>query len=126
MAVIRSIDSASTCESVAEALDFHSVDFEIISGNVCLSIENLRKAISTEAFSGFDEVWIISGPPPAFDLTPLPTATSDGSDFSSGIPDELSNAVEKTRCVAIVGDGCGLNFVTTDRRIQKELVKAEQ
>ena len=125
MAVIRSIDSTHAQDGLTKALAFHRVAYDVVNGNVCVSIDTLQKTVDAGFFSGFDEVWIISGNPPAFDLASLPSATSDGADFSSGIPDELPIAMEKTNCVVILGDGCGLNYATTDAQLREEITKGE-
>lgn len=124
LAVVRSIDSASTTAELTKSLAFHQIAYDVISGNVCLSIENLQKAVSGGAFTGFDEVWIIAGSPPAFDLASLPSATSDGADFSADVPEELLRTMEQINCVLILGDGCGLNYATTLPQLQEELAKA--
>jgi hypothetical protein len=124
LAVVRSIDSASTTAELTKALAFHHLAYDLINGNVCLSIETLQRAVSSGAFTGFDEVWIVAGSPPAYDLASLPSATSDGADFMSDLPEELSRAMQQTNCVLILGDGCGLNYATTSPQLQEELVEA--
>ena len=121
LAVVRSIDSAYSTEDLAKALAFRRLSYDVINGNICLSVKTLQKAVSEWMFTGFDEVWIIAGPPPAFDFGSLPSATSDGADFSSDLPEELSHVMVETNCVVILGDGCGLNYATTSQQIQKDL-----
>jgi hypothetical protein len=121
LAIVRNIDSTHATDGLSNALAFHRVAYNIINGNVCLSIEAIQKAVSKEVFTGFDEVWIIAGSPPASDLSMLPSATSDGADFSSRVPEGLLDAMVRTNCILIVGDGCGLNYATTSSRLQGEL-----
>jgi hypothetical protein len=121
LAVVRSIDSSHSTDGLSKALAFHHMAYDVINGNVCLSIETLQKAVSEEVFTGFDEVWIIAGSPPAFDLASLPGATSDGADFSSDLPEELSRAMEQTGCVLILGDGCGLNCASRSQELLEEI-----
>jgi len=122
LVVIRQIDSASSQEDLTKALAFHCVPYQLINGNVCVSIDAVQSAVE-ELFTGFDEVWIVSGKPPSFDLASLPHATSESTDFSSGVPDEVLSAMDRTNCVVILGDGCGLNYATTAEEIQQEIVK---
>ena len=125
VAVIRSIDSAHSQDHLTKALAFHRVAYEVINGNVCVCIDTLQKALGEGFFTGFDEVWIVDGKPPAFDLASFPSATSDGADFSSSIPDELCRAMEKMNCVLLLGDGCGLNYATTAQQLQDEIMNVE-
>jgi len=123
--IIRSVDSASSQDDLTAALTLHHVPYDVINGNVCVSIDTLGIAMERGLFTGFDEVWIVSGNAPGFDLSPLPHATSDGADFSSCIPGELSLGMEKANCVVILGDGCGLNYVTTTQHLQEVITKTE-
>jgi hypothetical protein len=120
-AIVRSIDSATSVDDLITTLAFHRVPHDVNNGNVCVSIDALQKGLDAGLFTGFDEVWIFSDNPPTFDLGPLPSATSDATDFSSSVPSELTNAIEKTNCVVVLGDGCGLNYATSDKRVQEEI-----
>lgn len=124
--VIRSIDSAYSLIDLTKILDFHGVPYSVMNGNVCVSTDNLRKAVSKDVFTGFDEVWILRGGPPDLDLSDLPPLTSDGTDLSVEIPTELVEAIARTNCVLAIGDGCGLNFATMDERLAQEIRDAEQ
>ncbi|MFG0256850.1 MAG: hypothetical protein ACF8GE_03005 [Phycisphaerales bacterium JB043] len=124
-AVVRSIDSACTTGDLTKALAFHRIAYDVINRNICLSLDALQNALSNDVFTGFDEVWIIEGPPPAFDLAPLPYATSDGADFSSKFPEKLADAMEQTNCVLILGDGCGLNYCATYQQLQEEVTRTQ-
>lgn len=126
LAVIRSLDSSRETDDLAKVLAFHQLAYDLINGNVCLTIDHLRIALAAEAFTGFDEVWMIAGPPPATDLASMPRATSESTDFSSGVPDGLSSTMKETNCVLILGDGCGLNYATTSQQIEDALVGETQ
>lgn len=119
--VIRCIDSTRDTDGLLDIFRYHDLSCEVISSNVCLSIEMLEKALEHELFTGFDEVWLFAGPPPGQDLATLPRATSDGADFSERLPEELTEAMDATRCILILGDGCGLNYATTDTRLAEGL-----
>ena len=121
VAVIRSIDSARSQDHLRRSLATYRVPYEVTNGNVCVSIDALQKALGEGAFTGFDEVWIADGKPPAFDLASFPSATSDGADFSLNVPHELSRAMEDANCILIVGDGCGLNYATTSQEFQEAI-----
>lgn len=122
IAVLRSIDSANSQNELSRILDFHAVPHEVNNGNVCVSIRDLQKALDVGVFTGFDEIWILAGDSPNFNLNQLHSATSDSTDFSKNLHNELLIAIEKTNCILIIGDGCGLNYATTDKQIQETIV----
>ena len=125
IAVIRSIDSTRASKDLGRILDFHHVEYDAINNNVYLSLEELRKALVGDVFTGFDEVWILYDKPPPMDLNPLPSVTSDATKFSEGVPEELTEAMAKTNGLLIIGDGCGLNYITSDKRLEEEITKTE-
>jgi hypothetical protein len=122
IAVIRSIDSSHSETDLSQVLRFHGVLHEVINRNVCVSPSSLRHALAAEVFTGFDEVWLLPGEPPHIGLDVLPGATSDAADFAQHVPAELLDAMEKTNCFLIMGDGCGLNYITSGERIA-ELIR---
>ena len=124
-AIIRGIDSARSRNDLTKVLAFHDVPYDVVNGNICVSAAALQKSLELGLFTGFDEVWISSGSPPTFDLASLPSATSDATDFSSSMPGELSVAIEKTNCILVLGDGCGLNYASNDEHIQEMITKGE-
>jgi hypothetical protein len=120
-AVIRSLDSARSENDVQLALNHHGVPHEVSFGNVVLTMSNVWRAVDAGVLTGFDEIWIYAEKPPQEPLTDTPPATSDGVTFMDGIPADLVSAAERTKCVLVLGDGCGLNFVTWDDNIAKSL-----
>lgn len=126
LSVVRSIDSTCAADDLAKTLTIHRVGYDVINGNICMSMDALEQALSAGVFTGFDEVWIIAGLPPASDLSMLPSATSDGTDFSLEMPEELSRSMEQIKAVLILGDGCGLNYATTIHQLWEELIRAER
>jgi hypothetical protein len=124
--IIRSIDSCRSLDGLVRILAFHHMAHKVVHRNVCLSMSELQKALDAGVFTGFDEVWIVSGRPPAFELSQLPSATSDGTQFSGGMPEGLAEAVEKTACVLILGNGCGLNYATSNERIRQEMTQGNK
>ncbi len=116
-AIIRSLDSSHSERDLSRALSFHGVDFEVSFGNVCVSMGSLWKALEADVFTGFDEVWIFRNEFPSTTLESLTSATSDGADFSAGMPASLAGAMDRTDCVLVLGDGCGLNYATTEDQI---------
>lgn len=122
IAVIRSIDSGDSQDYLNRALLFHKIKYEVAHGNFYVDAENLWRAIEREVFTGFDEVWIYNGVPPQVDLGGVRPATSDGTDFSEGLPMEIAKALDTTHCLLVLGDGCGLNYATQDERIASRIL----
>ncbi len=124
-AIIRGLDSTRSRDALTKLLAFHQVPHGVTNGNVCVSLGDLPKSLEVQIFTGFDEVWIFSGSTPDFDLASLPSATSDAADYSATVPEEISSAIEKTNCITVLGDGCGLNYAVSDERIQRAIMKVK-
>ena len=123
IAVVRSIDSGHSRESLEKAMKFHDLSYDVLNGNICLSRKNLQCAISDKLFTGFDEVWLFAGFTPKKDLSEVPAATSDGQDFSENLHLEILEAFHETECFVLLGDGCGLNYLTNNLAIAEELAR---
>lgn len=121
--LVRGIDSGRSRDELIGILDFHRIEYSEVQGNVILGLESIRKALDHEVFTGFDEVWLLEQGPPSIPLGLLPPATSDTRDFADEIPPEIIMAVGEIHCVLLLGDGCGLNYLTSDETISKALVK---
>lgn len=126
VAIIRGIDSARSYDTLVKAMNHHHLPFTTNAGNVVISMETLRKALHAGAFTGFDEVWVFPDGLPNFDLSVVPSATSDAMDLSSSIPAGLSDAIQRSGSVVVVlGDGCGLNYAAPEGPILEAIVRSE-
>jgi hypothetical protein len=123
--VVRSIDSIRSHEDLDYCLSAHGVPHDVVHRNVCVTTACIWNAIAGEVLTGFDEVWVFSGGLPAVDLSGMPSATSETTNFSEDMPKDLMRAITTTGCVLVVGDGCGLNYATPDERIAEEITKTE-
>ena len=119
--VVRSIDSIRDPEDLAYCLTAHGLPSNSDHGNVFVSGAALQEAVATAVLTGFDEVWVFLEAPPTECLGKVPSATSETTDFTNGVPKELRQAMERTDCLLVLGDGCGLNFATTVDRIARKL-----
>ncbi len=62
------------------------------------------------------------GPPaPAYDLKSVPTATSDSVIFDKELNQDILKIFQETGCTLLLGDGAGLNYLSTDKKITKIL-----
>lgn len=116
--IVRALDSDFTPKGVSSYLTSLGVQHSFAGPNVCLTMEQLAKAHGAEAFSGFDELLFFDGPAPDVELECVPL-TSCVADFTETVPPELTEWMERTNCVLILGDGCGLNYATTERGISR-------
>jgi len=109
LVVVSCIDSGHGAQAVRRALSFHGVPHELVHGNVVLTRAGVERARAQAAFTGFDEVWVFAGSTPHEDLSELSK------------PSDLLDAARRWRCLLVAGDGCGLNYITTDARIARAL-----
>lgn len=121
--VVRSIDSIRDPEDLAYCLTSHGLPSNSDDGNVFVSGATLQKAVATGVLTGFDEVWVFLEAPPTECLDEVPSATSETTDFANGVPKELRQAIARTHCLLVLGDGSGLNFATTVERIARRLTR---
>ena len=125
VAVIRSIDSARSLDDLRRTLSFHEVPCYINAGNVCVDMRDLSPAVATGVFTGFDELWLFRNRELTAELVDVPGVTSDGIDLSQGIPKPLSEVIERSHCVLVLADGCGLNYVTSDDRVAQTIASID-
>jgi hypothetical protein len=123
--VVRSIDSARTKESLGGILRHYGIRFQIVNGNVCLSPSGVKECLSRTIFTGFDEVWVFRQEPLPTSLAEVPAATSDAVIFAEGVPGALTDVALSTECLLVLADGCGLNYLTTDRGIFRAIKTLE-
>jgi hypothetical protein len=120
--VIRSVDSARESDALKRVLDFHRISYWIVNGNFVLTLAVVSQNLD-HLLTGFDEIWVFETVP-EMNLNDVACVTSDAEDFSAGLPDSISLAFCTTACVVILGDGCGLNFVTANSSVAERLVSS--
>lgn len=115
-ALISMVDSTPrvrTLQSLVPLLRSLGHFLQEVDDDVVIEASSLLTLIDEhEFFSGFDEVWIFreiprSGKPEGVRIT------SD-TPLRATAPPGLARWMRETRCVAGLGDGDGLNFVTFD------------
>ncbi|GAB4225551.1 MAG: hypothetical protein Tsb0021_00460 [Chlamydiales bacterium] len=122
VSVVRSIDSSHLENKLEKILDYHNAHYIKINGNICLTNEDLLKAISLEVFTGFDELWFFENYPDK-SLGDIPGATSDGQNFNDEVNSKILNTFHNTNCILLLADGCGLNFLTNKSVIAKQILE---
>ena len=90
-------------------------------GALLLDPGELERCSSVGLFGGSDEVYFASVWNDEFE--PFPgRITSDQVDFSEGLPLGLEDWMLDVHCTLAVGDGAGLNYVTTSPELHERLV----
>jgi hypothetical protein len=121
-ALVTSLDSSppTSLPNVRRALAEHVDEFQEVGSGVLLSGEQLillaRKYL---LFTHFDEVWLFREAP--MDPKPEGVRIVAPCDLSEEVPPEVADWMWRSGCVVGLGDGDGLNYVTVDERIARQL-----
>ena len=122
-ALITSLDSSppSSLTNVGRALAKHVDEFRQVGSGVLLSGQQLvllaRKYL---LFTHFDEVWLFREAPT---MGPKPEGVRIVApcDFGEGVPPEVADWMWRSGCVVGMGDGEGLNYITVDEGLARQL-----
>jgi hypothetical protein len=114
---IRCIDSDCASPQILEVLHRFGIEAYHKANSIFTSGEQLYLAAQKRLFSGFDELWLWHQEPRKWQFPPEMGLTSDGINLNEGLPNDVENALRQLGCVLALGDGCGLNYVTTDRSL---------
>ena len=120
---ITCIDSGRSTEHLEffrTELEKDGYEAEMTSNGVRISASDfVRLAQSaTSAFNGFDEVWLFKGSPSRTHPEDLritseaPITAREAGDIST-----IADWMRSANCVLGLGDGCGLNYLTTDQQL---------
>lgn len=123
-AVVRSLDSIVDARDIAQALSHADVVCIVAGKQARLSIEQLARGLSNGVFTGFDEIWLFPRLPQV-DLAEVPLSTTDCVAFGDDPPVHVLRAVQRTGCALLLGDGCGLNYITNSKDVQERLEEAQ-
>lgn len=123
-AIIRQLDSISDPQVIEKVLRDAGLVSLDTPGGVWIDYSRLSMLMASHhVFSHFDEVWILEKP----SSQPLEVAgllTSPITDLTGNtLTPSLVDAVERHRAVVALGDGLGLNYVTSRREIHDTLVR---
>jgi hypothetical protein len=116
--LISCIDSSRnlrTLKSLAQAIN-GLTDLQFVNGALLMKINDFLKIANTyNLFNGFDEIWLFSSSP----LNNLPHEIwiTGPLDISKEIPNDLIQWMMNSGCGLGLGDGIGLNFISSDTTI---------
>ena len=121
-ALITSLDSSppSSLPNVRQALAEHVDEFREVGSGILLSgRQTVLLACNYLLFTHFDEVWLYREAP----MEPKPEGISIVApyDLSEGVTTEVANWMYRSECVVGLGDGDGLNYVTVDEHVARQL-----
>ena len=123
-ALVTSLDSSSpsSLPNVRRALAEHVDGFQEVGSGVLLSGEQLiLLARRYLLFTHFDEVWLFREAP----MVSKPEEVSIVAPYDLGeeVPPEVADWMGRSGCVVGLGDGDGLNYVTVDERVARQLAE---
>src|SRR5918995_756397 len=121
-ALITSLDSSppTSLANVLRALAEHVGEFREVGSGVLLSgRQTVLLARKYLLFTHFDEVWLFREAP----IEPKPKGVSivAPSNLSEGVPTEVAGWMWRSGCIVGLGDGEGLNYVTVDEGLARQL-----
>jgi hypothetical protein len=92
---------------------------EVGSGILLSGRQTVLLARKYRLFTHFDEVWLFDEAP----IEPKPERASLVApyDLSEEVPTEVADWMWRSGCIAGLGDGVGLNYVTVDERVARLL-----
>jgi hypothetical protein len=121
-ALITSLDSSppTSLPNVRQALAEHVDQFRELGSGILLSgRQTVLLARNYLLFTHFDEVRLYREAP----MEPKPEGIRIVApyDFGEGVPTEVANWMYHSGCVVGLGDGDGLNYVTVDEHVSRQL-----
>jgi hypothetical protein len=124
-ALITSLDSSppTSLTNVRRALAEHvDEEFREVGSGVLLSgQQTVLLARKYLLFTHFDEVWLFREAP----MEPKPEGVRIVAPYnlSEEVPTEVANWMRRSGCIVGLGDGDGLNYVTVDERVARQLAE---
>jgi hypothetical protein len=120
--LISSVDSSRDLRTLKKLTriiqEFKDSQFD--NGALLMRIDDLFKTIAVyNLFNGFDEMWLF----PSLPLKKFPHELwiTGPLDLCQEVPEELGEWMMFSSCILGLGDGIGLNYITTDNAIAKLL-----
>jgi hypothetical protein len=123
-ALITSLDSSppTSLTNVRRALAEHVDEFREVGSGVLLSgQQTILLARKYLLFTHFDEVWLFRQAL----MEPKPEGVRIVAPYnlSEEVPTEVANWMRRSGCIVGLGDGDGLNYVTVDERVARQLAE---
>ena len=114
--VVDILDSSSRVASLSRwtrQLDDAEIAWNAVDGRVVIAPDAVPRLVATgKTFYGFDQVWLCSRMPRAGEIL-AGRFTSDAASFEAGVLEPLRAIAGQPWFVALLADGCGLNFATS-------------
>jgi hypothetical protein len=121
-ALITSLDSSppTSLTNVQRALAEHVDGFREVGSGILLSgQQTVSLARKYLLFTHFDEVWLFREAP--MESKPEGVRIVAPSNLSEEVPNEVVDWMWRSGCVVGLGDGEGLNYVTVDEGVARQL-----
>jgi hypothetical protein len=124
--LVRVLDSGLDPNAIYRAMANADIPVERTPLGVVLSHDVLSKALDIPMFFGFDELWFLQTGSVLKNLPLDVGLTSDSGPLSKTDVERIGELMNQLHCSLALGDGCGLNCVTLDRRFWEELCRRYQ
>ena len=106
-------------------LEKASIPHQWVSAGALIMPEGTARLFGDKkTFFGFDELYLLSAPPPR-EFKPDTHFTSDQCVFFDGVPDSVFVHLQKSGADGLLADGCGLNFAVTDLESAKKITNSK-
>lgn len=86
----------------------------------------LEVARAYELFNGFDEIWLFEARPTVEKPRGISIVPPPADLTAVAPPQELREWIEASGCVLGLGDGIGMNYITTSREIAEALTERQR
>ena len=119
--VVRCVDSQRSSPRIAEAVARHGEVCTAEPEGCVLTCAGLYRLLLAGFFNGFDEIWVLAGTAPATGKLGVAALTSDAVQFDKAAVGDLPGSLRSVGALAVLADGCGLNYATVDPRWARAL-----
>ena len=120
-AMVSTIDSGPPSAMVGVLARLSALpDFQIVGRAIQMKVNLISLQAIARLLSGFDEIWFFTRQQdveiPEFGITSEEPLTDAGDCYAEDDYARLSDWMTLSGCVIGMGDGCGLNYVASERR----------
>lgn len=113
----RDLRTLKSIESIIKDLNIHGA---FLNGSLILKGELICKLEkSYNLFNGFDELWLFDKKP--LEVKPVDLTITGPLEITHDRPKNLFEWMSTSGCILGLGDGTGLNYVTTEKSIARLL-----
>jgi hypothetical protein len=113
---LDSINNIKSCSNLIQVIHQYDIPIKYVNQSLLVDGKSLIKITNHyDLFTGFDELWFLNsaGEIDLFNGVSIVTPPS----FLDVLPTDLIIWMKKADCYLGLGDGCGLNYITTEKTV---------